>query len=504
VFSQLLEGLEALFRLPTGCFEQTSSTTYPNVLVLDYLKRTNTAKPATEAMARDYIQRGYQRLLSFEVKGGGFDWYGKGPANRTLTAYGLMEFSDMARVHSVDPKVIERTRNWLLSQRQQDGSWPLEGHQPNVGVQGRDRLATTAYIAWAVFDGNAAADQAGPTRAFLTSHRPESINDPYVVALVCHALLSIDPSGAAAQPYLRRLEELKSADPDDPQNIRVVCWTQAGNERTLYHGAARSGQVETTALATLALLRGKGSGGTISKALAWLIKQRDPQGAWYSTQATVLSLKALLAAAGKPLGGDGRRTVEVRLRLGPLVLPLEDVDIAADQAEVMKQIELPRELLQGGAEVLLTERTKTEAGYQVSWRYHVRQEKRRGGLAVELKYSDTKVNLHGTIQATATVRTKSEARMVMLELPLPPGFVLANDPFAALVRQGLVERYQIEAGRVLLYLNTLSPDRPPLEIRYLLRATLPAEVTAPGARTYEYYAPQHEATSEGTRLTVRP
>ena len=96
--------------MPSGCFEQTSSTTYPNVLALDYLRRTNKSVPAVEAKAREYIHFGYQRLVSFEVAGGGFDWFGRPPANRTLTAYGLMEFEDMARVHDVDPKLIQRTR----------------------------------------------------------------------------------------------------------------------------------------------------------------------------------------------------------------------------------------------------------------------------------------------------------------------------------------------------------------------------------------------------------
>src|SRR5262249_39141095 len=45
VFSQAVEGLESLLRMPNGCFEQTSSTTYPNVLVLSYLKGTKQAKP---------------------------------------------------------------------------------------------------------------------------------------------------------------------------------------------------------------------------------------------------------------------------------------------------------------------------------------------------------------------------------------------------------------------------------------------------------------------------
>src|SRR5262249_37175032 len=87
-FSQLVEGLDGIFQRPYGCFEQTSSTTYPNVLALDYLRRTNKNAPEVEAKARQYIHLGYQRLLGFEVPGGGFDWFGRPPANRTLTAYG--------------------------------------------------------------------------------------------------------------------------------------------------------------------------------------------------------------------------------------------------------------------------------------------------------------------------------------------------------------------------------------------------------------------------------
>src|SRR5439155_19535429 len=127
-FSQVVEGLDGIFRMPYGCFEQTSSTTYPNILALHYLRQTKQNAPKVEAKARQYIHLGYQRLVGFEVPGGGFDWFGRPPANRTLTAYGLMEFEDMAKVHDVDPSLIERTRKWLLAQQKSDGSWDPESH----------------------------------------------------------------------------------------------------------------------------------------------------------------------------------------------------------------------------------------------------------------------------------------------------------------------------------------------------------------------------------------
>jgi len=55
VVSQVVEGLDALLRMPFGCFEQTSSTTYPNVLVLDYLKTSGQVSPEVQMKAEQYI-----------------------------------------------------------------------------------------------------------------------------------------------------------------------------------------------------------------------------------------------------------------------------------------------------------------------------------------------------------------------------------------------------------------------------------------------------------------
>src|SRR5262249_40853539 len=41
--ADLQQGLESLLREPGGCFEQTSSSNYPNVLILNYLKETDQA-----------------------------------------------------------------------------------------------------------------------------------------------------------------------------------------------------------------------------------------------------------------------------------------------------------------------------------------------------------------------------------------------------------------------------------------------------------------------------
>ena len=64
--ASLQKGLEGLLREPNGCFEQTSTTNYPNVLILDYLRESNQAKPELEKRVRDLLANGYGKLTSFE------------------------------------------------------------------------------------------------------------------------------------------------------------------------------------------------------------------------------------------------------------------------------------------------------------------------------------------------------------------------------------------------------------------------------------------------------
>ncbi len=136
-FSQVVDGLDGLLEMPSGCFEQTSSSTYPDVLMLNYLKTTKHLNPEIQMKAEQYINVGYQRLVTFECKNGGFSWFGDEPAHQVLTAYGLLEFADMARVHDVDPALISRTQQWLAGRQHDDGSWEETGaghcrrhHQP--------------------------------------------------------------------------------------------------------------------------------------------------------------------------------------------------------------------------------------------------------------------------------------------------------------------------------------------------------------------------------------
>src|SRR5262249_34148280 len=123
VMAQVVEGLEGMMRMPGGCFEQTSSSAYPNILIVDYIKKARLASPQLLAKAEAYLTTGYQRLLTFERPGGGFDWWGRDEPLVWLSAYGLQEFNDMARVWPIDRGIIDRTQQFLLRKMDKDGTW---------------------------------------------------------------------------------------------------------------------------------------------------------------------------------------------------------------------------------------------------------------------------------------------------------------------------------------------------------------------------------------------
>lgn len=88
--SNLLGGIEGMIRQPNGCFEQTSSSTYPNVIALRYMQEIEQGSAKLMERAEKNIRSGYQRFMNYESNTGGFSWYGNGDAYTSLSAYGLI------------------------------------------------------------------------------------------------------------------------------------------------------------------------------------------------------------------------------------------------------------------------------------------------------------------------------------------------------------------------------------------------------------------------------
>jgi uncharacterized protein YfaS (alpha-2-macroglobulin family) len=536
IVSQVLEGLEGLLQTPYGCFEQTSSVTYPNVMVLDYLKTTGQASPRIQLQAEQLINLGYQRLLTFEVHGapGGFSLFGDPPAQMMLTAYGLMEFGDMADVAYVDPALLERVAAYLAGRQLRDGSWEAEGMTIESGLEEvHNRLATTAYIAWGLADAGYAADAVDRAVHFIeraleepimavqrdmrsdaypapaaapTTTAPEPAGDveqdplaaydDYTLALVANALVA---AGADAAPVLDELAARVQVE-----DTRAA-W--GGDGMTYLGGYGPVAKIETTALVVQALLRTDYAPDLAQQAITFLVENRDPNGAFYTTQATIQALKALVLDARNTDTGDAAKiTVTLVDRDGKLISRVFTVDDS--NADVVQQVAF--DAFAGEAnELEIAVDGKRTIHYQVNtsyyspWREAISTPEETPPMLVRVDYDRTELRVNESVQALAVVELlrPGTAGTVLVDLGIPPGFTPVTADLDALVAERQVDRYEVTGRQIILYLTNVRSGEE-LTFAYRLQAKYPIRAQTPASQAFDYYAPDQGAIEPPQRVIV--
>ena len=523
VISQVIDGLEGMLQQPYGCFEQTSSTTYPNVLVLDYLKTTNQANPRIQLQAEQYINLGYQRLLSFEVGGmpGGFSLFGDPPPQTMLTAYGLMEFTDMSQVSYVDPALIDRTAIFLFQRQQGDGSWEPQGLTIESGLEGlgNSALLPTAYVTWALADaGYGSSEPVQRAVAYLQTQltqylqlqtqnsqansplpTPPASLDPYAATMIANALIAADPQGSAGQIDQLITQLLTSAE-EDTQGY----FTWSSGMTTYMGGYGNVSNIETAAMTAIALLRLGQHLDVAQGAIDSILSQRDPNGMFYSTQTTVLALKALLLAAEQG-GEDGPATVMVTLNGGRT----QTLTITDENADVVQLVSFD-DLNPNGNEVEITVEGNRSLQYQIVTQYYLPWEAIPTTPAVDkevridVAYDRTELQVNDIVNVTAEVELLAPgvAGTLLVDLGVPPGFRPLTEDLDGLVAQGVIARYELTGRQILVYLTNV-PSGQIYRLPYRLQARFPIQAQTPSSQAYDYYTPEKQDTATPQRIIVK-
>jgi hypothetical protein len=501
--SQLIEGMDSILSMPGGCFEQTSSSTYPNVLALDYMKHTRKLTPETHAKAEGYIANGYQRLLTFEVPGGGFSWFGQAPANKILTAYGLMEFNDMAKVSEVDPRLIERTRDWLVSQQQEDGSWKPDASFINEGATDRynsNVLRITGYIAWSLVDTGMQGPAIDKAKGYISSHLNSAsgaYTDPYTLAVIANFAAEYGRDPDFTRRSMQALLDTRTEKEDQ------VFWSA---EETGVYSTGASAAIETTGLATQALLKWGRASETVRKALNFISQKKQASGAWGTTQATIMSLRALLLAT-QLSATDVHGSLQVMLD-GREVKAL---NLTASNNELLHQFVFKGVDTHQPASIRLRFEGAGSLAYQVVGRSFIPWDERPAAepLSINIAYDRTRLSQNDIATETVTIRNNlaKTANMVMVDLGIPPGFDLLSEDLQALQEKaagtnaGHLEKFSLTATQAILYFNGLAPHQE-VALKVRLRAKYPIRAHTLQSRLYEYYDPDVSSIARPVKLEV--
>ena len=211
----------------------------------------------------------------------------------------------MSKVSDVDPKLIDRTRDWLARQQQPDGSWKPDTSFINEGATNRynsDVLRITAYIAWSLVDTGYQGPAVERAKHFIESHSGTK-PDTYTLAVIANFAADYSKDRDFTRQSMQALIDARTEKDDQ------VFWAV---EETGVYSTGSSAAVETTGLAAQALLKWRQAPETVRKALTFISSKKEASGNWGTTQATIMALRAVLLAS-EISTSDVRGTVEVML-----------------------------------------------------------------------------------------------------------------------------------------------------------------------------------------------
>ncbi len=486
---EVMSGLESMLRSPSGCFEQTSSSTYPNILVLNYLLETEQSNPQVTARAKKYIDKGYKRLIGFESKSGGFEWFGGDPGHEGLTAYGLMEFNDMKSVYDgVDQAMLDRTAKWLMSKRDGTGRFrrnPRALHQ--FGLANNETMSI--YITWALISGGYGDLDKEIDFAY---HTALASKNPYQLGLAANLLY------LAKQPTKAKiiLDELMSIQ------LENGSW-DFGKQRSAPGSSGKALRVETAALALSALLKSKNPHHlSVKKCADFLRNSKGGYGGFGNTNSTVLALKALIEYAKYAKKTDEDGTIEVYINQ-------EKVATQPYQKGTQEPIVIPNlaEFIKEGKSDVSVKfiGVKNPLPYTISVEYNTTlpQTAKECVVTLATTLKNTTVKVGETVRLTTTLKnTTNEGQpMTIAIVNIPAGLSAQPYQLKELVEQRKVDFYEITDNQLVLYYRQMRPSEEKI-ITLDLKVELAGRYDAAASSTYLYYTNEHKYWTKLDRIVV--
>lgn len=513
VLALVADTAERLLDRPNGCAEQTVSTAFAALLLLE----STTPEEAHSAVlqrASRIVQQGYDRLGAFQQSGGGFSYWRDGTPDVALTAH-VIRFLNRVRRHvAVDEKIVQRALDWLLAAQAADGRWPVD-----IGnVEDRNRtLAQTAMISRALAESSVRSGES-PVRERLSRalgylrSRLVEIQEPYALASYCMAALAADERPAAAQAA-QRLQALAHDEAGS------AYWSLETN--TPFYGWGMAGRIETTALVVQALAAARRDqmevdAGLIEKGVIFLFRKRDGLGAWGSTQATVNALEALLTQLAGP--ADGNRTGSEGAQIEIVVNGKRDsvLDLAAAEksggvirADITHALRTGENVVEiSGVDSPVMQACLAQVvlrSYRPwSKRESDGQDQERTPLALDVTYDATDTETGSVVNC----RVRAERigfrgyGMLIAEIGLPPGAEVDRrsiEDARKLAGFGL-GMYEILPDRVVLY---LWPRAGGIDLTFKFRPRYALKAKSACSVLYDYYNPDARVVVPPVVFNVR-
>jgi A-macroglobulin TED domain/Alpha-2-macroglobulin family/MG2 domain/Carboxypeptidase regulatory-like domain/A-macroglobulin receptor binding domain/Macroglobulin domain MG3 len=532
LLAHVAESVEAIMKRPYGCGEQTISSTYPSLLLLRHYKRLNSAAGSSgqgsllTAKAERYLRAGYNRLLNYRDESGGFTYWGRGNPDLALTAYALRFLSEARGLIAVNDDVINEARAWLIKQQRADGSWAAYDYWDKNENKRRSAMLT-AYIARVLaMTAEVAKPASQPNQSVTTgvveqkraldflAARIDEIDEPYLIASYALAALEVGDRTRTekASAKLRALAHDENG---------ASFWSLESN--TPFYGWGIAGRVETAALVVQALSRsdsepGVGATGSnqklVDRGLLFLLREKDSFGVWYSTQATINVLDAMLGLLARDVSAGASTLAEVLVngrRVQSVTLPPANqltspitIDLSQFVQRGANQIELKRSSGSSPASA------QAVATYYLPWSESIATQEANwrasgsSGLRLTAKFNKTESKVSDEI----TCHVEAERigfrgyGMMLAEIGLPPGADVDRASLEKAMKGSdwSISQYDVLPDRVVVY---LWPRAGGTKFDFNFRPRFGVKAQTAASTVYDYYNPESRAVVAPARFVVK-
>ncbi len=477
ILEEMMAGVEGIIREPYGCFEQVTSTAYPNIMALQYLREAGKTNQAIEAKALGFTEKAYKKLIGYEVNGGGFDWFGKGPAHIGLTALGIMEFTDMLEVYpQVDKKMIERTCKWLLEQKTGKGGF-------NNGSP-----AQNAYVVFALSESNMAFEKYADVYE-LAYQNALKTEDAYQMALLYNVALK--------QNRLQEAEKLakKLAYEADTKGLGKLV-----SQASMVGSYGYSLQIETASLILMAELKKATPQNKLLLDLVNYIAGTRQYGCFGSTQGTILALKAL--SKFQKYNQKMAQDVKIQVRLNNHTQPLL---ISKDQTNRAIIESLAPHLLVGKntLEVVFEGNNPVPYTFDLTWNAYTPTAQPQCEVSIKTTLAKKTVKVNETVRFTTTLQNKQNKAQAMslAMVGIPSGLTPQAWQLKELQEKGVFDYYELFGNYIVFYYKNLDANETKT-VHLDLKADIKGQYQASASSAYLYYTNEFRDWIAGEMIKV--
>ncbi|XP_075152774.1 CD109 antigen-like [Haematobia irritans] len=484
ILGPTIKNIDKLVRMPFGCGEQNMINFVPNILVLKYLEAIKMDMPSIVQKAKNYMETGYQRELTYKHSDGSYSAFGEGhsESNSWLTAYVARSFIQARKFTTIDEKIISDALAYLAKTQNDNGQFPQTGklfHSSN-----QNELGVSAFILLAFLEDKEYAtkyySQIEKALKYLNDNvdSEENIYSLALILLVFHK---------AKWPETEKVMERVQLKSNFENNLKW--WTNSLKYC--------NNDIEVTAYIMQSLVETEDAGNLLP-IIKWLVGQRNSLGGFDSTQDTVVGLQALITFAEKySASGDGKMSIEFEAQDEEgTETTTGTFNIDRENALLLQSHVLPKTTRQ----IVLNAEGEGSSLIQLSYRYNVATPDATPSFNVNHTPKEALFPGQLFMNVSAEYNPVSdeikESNMAVMEINLPSGYTTDNDSLQSVRDAKRVQRVETknEETCIVVYFDSLIAGEP---VSFDISADKSHEVDElkPAAITiYDYYNTEQRAT----------